>query len=218
MSLLGLVLASGLSLAGAGTHVPSVATLQKHYASPRVCFNYLAELGVGFQNSDIDDKPFLVKLHGDLAGYDWHYDGKDSVHSHMDCRLVLALYRFSALHLRPFTADQAVHLSSYRPNARVKSTKKRSGHADALAVDLRFLKIGDEIAFDVLSDWQPRKRGQKPCEVDDKDERSAAFRKAVCAAVEENLFQVVVTPHHDKAHANHVHLEVVPGADWTWIR
>jgi hypothetical protein len=29
---------------------------------------------------------------------------------------------------------------------------------------------------------------------------------------------VVVTPHHDDAHANHVHLEVVPDVPWTWIR
>jgi hypothetical protein len=40
----------------------------------------------------------------------------------------------------------------------------------------------------------------------------------VCAAVSADLFQVVLTPHYDRAHGNHVHLEVVPGVPWSFVR
>lgn len=43
------------------------------------------------------------------------------------------------------------------------------------------------------------------------------MRSAVCAAVQRDLFQIVLTPHHDEAHANHVHLEVRPGVDWVYV-
>jgi hypothetical protein len=44
------------------------------------------------------------------------------------------------------------------------------------------------------------------------------MRGVICAAVQRDLFQVVLTPHHDAAHANHVHLEIRPGVDWTYVR
>jgi hypothetical protein len=40
----------------------------------------------------------------------------------------------------------------------------------------------------------------------------------VCQAVENSLFQVVLTPHHDRAHENHVHLELKPEVSWTYVR
>ena len=48
--------------------------------------------------------------------------------------------------------------------------------------------------------------------------RSARLRRLVCAAVEADLFQVVLTPHYDHAHQNHVHLELVPDVDWSFVR
>ena len=39
----------------------------------------------------------------------------------------------------------------------------------------------------------------------------------MCDAVERDLFQVVITPHHDRAHQNHVHLELVPEVDWSYV-
>jgi hypothetical protein len=40
----------------------------------------------------------------------------------------------------------------------------------------------------------------------------------VCEAVERDLFQVVLTPHYDRAHQNHVHLELVPDVEWSFVR
>jgi hypothetical protein len=49
------------------------------------------------------------------------------------------------------------------------------------------------------------------------DEKGKLLRKVVCDAVERDLFQVVITPHHDRAHQNHVHLELVPEVDWSYV-
>jgi hypothetical protein len=44
------------------------------------------------------------------------------------------------------------------------------------------------------------------------------LRSLVCSAARQELFQVILTPHHDRAHRNHVHLELRPGVDWDYIR
>jgi hypothetical protein len=44
------------------------------------------------------------------------------------------------------------------------------------------------------------------------------MRGVVCDAVARGLFDVVLTPHHDDAHGNHVHLEVKPDVNWTYVR
>ena len=88
-----------------------------------------------------------------------------------------------------------------------------------LAIDAaRFhLRNGDVIA--VLDDWDERERGGAPCPVRASEDRPGRIlRSVVCRAVERDLFQVVLTPHHDLDHQNHVHLEVVPGIDWSYVR
>jgi hypothetical protein len=44
------------------------------------------------------------------------------------------------------------------------------------------------------------------------------MRQLVCEAAARGLFQVVVTPHYNDAHGNHVHLEIDPQASSLWIR
>jgi hypothetical protein len=44
------------------------------------------------------------------------------------------------------------------------------------------------------------------------------LRGVTCAAADRKLFQVVLTPHYNKAHENHVHLELKPEVDWTYVR
>jgi hypothetical protein len=70
----------------------------------------------------------------------------------------------------------------------------------------------------VLTDWTSRERGAPPC-VHPEGELgpSAVLRRVVCRAIEADLFQVVVSPHHNDAHNNHVHLEVRPEVTWRSI-
>ena len=44
------------------------------------------------------------------------------------------------------------------------------------------------------------------------------LRGLVCDAIDDALFQVVITPHHDRAHADHVHLELRPEVSWIYVR
>ena len=76
------------------------------------------------------------------------------------------------------------------------------------------MQDGSEV--EVLTAWESRARGAAPCEGEhEESERSAALRRLVCATGD--LFQVVLTPHYDAAHANHVHLELRPDVSWRYL-
>jgi hypothetical protein len=93
-----------------------------------------------------------------------------------------------------------------------------SGHAHALAIDVLALVRADGTRFSILEDWTARARDADPCASYEEPAERRAVRTAVCRGVEAGLFQVVITPHHDDRHANHVHLEIRPDVDWAIIR
>lgn len=134
-----------------------------------------------------------------------------------DCRLVLALHAW-AVDLREAGFVAVEHVSVFRPRARVAATGRVSGHAHALAIDVLRLVRPDGTAFRILEDWTARAHGADPCGVFDEPEEQRRVRRAVCRGVERGLFQVVITPHHDARHANHLHLEVRPDVDWSVVR
>ena len=81
------------------------------------------------------------------------------------------------------------------------------------------VEFEDGTRLDVLSDWSSRERGAPPCtHPPDEQGPSAVLRRIVCRAITDELFQVVVSPHHNDAHANHVHLEVRPEVTWRSIQ
>lgn len=153
----------------------------------------------------------------EVGGVTWEFEGRLEVHRVMDCRLVLALHAWAPT-LRAAGVTKVRHLSALRPSARVRSTGAVSGHSRGLAVDPRHFELADGTRLDVLEDWTWRQRGAEPCAQVEEPSTSATLRGVVCRAIEAGLFQVVVTPHHDDLHANHVHVEVVPDAEWSWAR
>lgn len=135
-----------------------------------------------------------------------------------DCRLLSALLAWMP-ELRRIGVVGIEHMSIYRSGARVRGSGRPSGHSHALAIDLSHLVFEDGTRFEVESDWQGRERGADPCEATPGESaRMRDVRAAVCAASRSGLFQVVLTPHADAAHANHVHLEVRPDVDWAILR
>ncbi len=190
--------------------------------SPSECMAQLRSLGISHRVENGDrareaiDAP--VEPTGPIGGVTVTFAGRSATNRVMDCRLVLAIYAWSpALRAAGVTAIR--HLSAFRPGAVVRTTGRPSGHARGLAFDPRYFTFrGDDAPFDILDDWQPRTRGAPPCEGPNGGEspRSRTIRRLTCDAIAAELFQVVVTPHHNDAHANHLHLEVVPGADWSW--
>jgi len=159
-----------------------------------------------------------VLLTGPLNGVRFEHAGNSPLHSALDCRLALALLAWTPT-LREFGVTRIQHMSTFRPNSHVAGTARASGHARALAIDLRYVEFEDGTRLDVLTDWSSRERGAAPCTHPvDEQGPNAVLRRMVCRAVEAELFQVVVSPHHNEAHANHVHLEVRPEVTWRSIQ
>jgi hypothetical protein len=159
-----------------------------------------------------------VRLTGPIHGVEVVASGRERVHAILDCRLALALLSWApALHRAGVVRIE--HYSIYRPHARTARKGRVSGHARGLAIDAARFHLDDGEVLDVLTDWEDRERGRSPCPRRNDEARPArVLRSVVCDAVESNLFQVVLTPHHDRAHENHVHLEIRPEVNWTYVR
>jgi len=158
-----------------------------------------------------------IRLDGPLAGITVRSRGHSELHEIVDCRLAVALLAW-APELHEAGVVEVHHYSTYRPGARVGGSRRRSGHANALAIDLAVLVMRDGSEREILTAWESRARGAAPCD-DDHDEgpESASLRRLVCSVAEDELFQIVLTPHYDAAHANHVHLELRPGVSWQYV-
>jgi hypothetical protein len=187
---------------------------------PHDCQRVLAKAGVRFESVPNDAAPHVqepVYLLSPLEGVSFGPKNGASEHGMVDCRLAVALLAW-APSLREAGVVKVEHYSTYRPGARVRASRKSSGHARALAIDAARFELKDGRVLDVDLDWDERERGGDPCPVRrGEDEKSQLLRKVVCEAVERDLFQVVITPHHDRAHQNHVHLELVPEVEWSYV-
>lgn len=192
--------------------------------TPDECRASLDRLGIRYEDAhgegaavDAIEQP--IRLGGPLGSLEVRPHGGDprSIHSILDCRLALALYEWGPT-LRAAGFVGIEHVSVFRPGARVAGSHRASGHSHALAIDALLFVRADGTTLSVLDDWAVRTRGADPCAQYDEPVESRALREAVCAGARDELFEVIVTPHHDDAHANHVHLEVVPGVDWTALR
>jgi len=187
---------------------------------PAQCYALLSEHGVNFASLDAAETPHVgmpVRLLGPVGGVDIRGPMRDPS-SVLDCRLVVAIFAWAPI-LRAAGVHVLEHFSIYRSQAIVAGTGKLSGHAMGLAIDLSRIGFDDDTTLSVLEDWTSRRRGMPPCASYPREtEASRRWRSLVCAAARRNLFQVILTPHHDRAHANHVHLEVVPQVDWSYIR
>ena len=135
----------------------------------------------------------------------------------MDCRLAVTLIRVAPI-LERHGIISIEHLSAFRENARVKQTQRLSAHAMGLALDIAVFMRADGSKLVVERDWGPIQRGQPPCGAEDSSAPFNPLRGLVCDVIEQGLFQVVITPNHDRDHRNHIHFELRSGVNWTYIR
>jgi hypothetical protein len=187
---------------------------------PNACYGVLRRRGVAFERlakGELNGIAMPVRLTGKLGGIDVVPRGGKQ-RSILDCRLALALLSWAPT-LRKAGVVRLEHYSIYRPGARIRGGPRISGHAYALAIDAARFHMKDGRVLDVLNDWEDRDRGDAPCpRRSDEPRDSRVVRGMICDAVAHNLFQVVLTPHYDKAHDNHVHLELKPDVDWMYVR
>lgn len=151
-------------------------------------------------------------------------------HDVVDCRLALALSDFSKI-LRAHGVSEVRMSSAWRPApAAGRPGEPATRHAGALALDAhRFGKdpVGGGAArtwLDVEQDFGGA-LGAPVCEspggaATGPPAAPAALelRALVCEAAAQHLFTVILTPNYDRAHKNHLHLEVTPGVQWELMR
>lgn len=220
----------------------SLATYESDYASAP-SYRYgnldapgcLAELAArGVVHTRVDEAPGVlapVRLPEGVGGVRYHTAVPAAAratnpHDVFDCRLVLALDDFSKLLLR-HGIDDVVMFSVWRPPAkRWPKDKLAHRHPGALAIDVKTLRStkleGATPPLEVLDHYRGAigepscgPNAQSPSPPSDEATR---LRAIVCEAVEARLFTSVLTPNHDRAHANHLHLEVTPGVPWRLVR
>lgn len=186
----------------------------------RECRRILRNAGVQFDVLPSAEAPAIASplaIRSPMLGVEFDPSNGMAKNGVVDCRLAAALLAWAPI-LRDAGIERVEHYSTYRPGARIRSTGKVSGHAHALAIDAArfFLHNGRVLEVDV--DWDERERGGAPCPVRrSENEDGRILRQVVCRAVERGLFQVVITPHHDRDHQNHVHLELVPDVSWSYV-
>lgn len=178
------------------------------------CLEGLGAMGVQYERilDSVDGVTAPVRVTGPLGGVEL-----SSGAGVIDCRLALALATW-APELRAAGIRQLRAASIHRPGARVRRSGRVSGHARALALDLSAVVLEDGSVVSILNGWEAREPGADPCGAFEEGPRSARLRRVVCAAVRAELFQVVLTPHHDRSHQNHLHLELVPNVPWSFVR
>lgn len=135
----------------------------------------------------------------------------------LDARLALSLDDFCRI-LAHHDIVEVVHYSMYRPSAEAALDPhvKRFRHAGGLAIDVGALRKRDGEWLRVDPDWSSS-IGAKTCGAGARhldNPRGRELQSIVCEAADARIFTYMLTPHFNKAHATHVHLEVKPGVKW----
>jgi hypothetical protein len=190
-------------------------------SSASACHAALREANVAFERvgEPTPGVRWPIRLKGPVRGVLFTpLEKGDRMHAVLDCRLALSLVSW-ARDLRRAHVRKLEYYSMYRPGARIAGSGSVSGHAHAMAIDAARFELDSGIELNVLDDWEGRRRGEDPCPVRrDESKASRTLRTVLCKAVDRKLFQVVLTPHYNKAHANHLHLERKPGVDWYFVK
>lgn len=135
----------------------------------------------------------------------------------LDCRLALALDDFAEV-LVAHDIVEVRHYSMHRVAQKSwPAGKVGSQHFGGMAIDAAIFITKDGTKMDVNDDWFGR-IGAKTCGPDARPRRktdaSLALRAILCETAAKRIFNVILTPNHNRAHRNHFHLDITAGAKW----
>lgn len=199
---------------GASTETQGLMRLSK-----AACLRELTSRGVTFSPATgPDPAAAYVVVTGPLAGVALVSSERDPARHVADCRLVLALRAWAQV-LRRDGFAKIRYSAVSRPATAGDAAHGEGGHASALAIDVTALEKTGGFEWHIDRHWGSSTRGTPPCAPALLVRRETSpLRRIVCAAAEEGRFHVVVTPHFDEAHRDHVHFELVPGSDSVSVR
>jgi len=211
-----------LAMAGTGAGAVAGAGLSALRPShERACHQTLAREAVAFNHVEKKTAPGVrwpVRLDGPIHGVRFNSMDASTTYTILDCRLAVALSAWASSLARA-GVQRVEYFSMYRPHARIAGSGSVSGHAHGLAIDAARFHLSSGAVLDVLPDWEEKTRGQAPCPVRRAEARGARILRSIaCSVVDQKLFQVVLTPHYNRAHNNHLHLELKPEVTWTYVR
>lgn len=207
------------------------------------CLRRLKKEGVSFKEpkfkTPLVDTPVL--LEGPIDGVEIvpHWQRKNRVNSVMDCHLALALVAVARL-ARYHGIRSIQYYSTYRPlkvpprkcdkgkagrkcrkakqnYERARSDQKSSQHRRALAIDIRWFITENDDTIDVLEHFD-RRSHKDPCSYNPRTREARVLTRIVCDLHRDHIFSVVLTPNANKAHHNHLHLDITPGVRWSIVR
>ncbi len=160
-----------------------------------------------------------IRLTGPLAGvtFDlvWSPSPKTDRHAIWDCRLAVAMLPV-ATWLAARGVDRATYFSVLRGHA--SSQRRRGRHSVGLAIDLAAVhRANTRIS---VRETFPKNRLRTCSDVRVSDPSAALWIDLVCLLVERQGVHTLLTPDHDQAHHNHLHLDlksVTQGRDGMYV-
>jgi hypothetical protein len=180
----------------------------------------IAELGArhirysdGIRTPSIDAP---VALEGPLHGvnFEFLYPGAPEKKKNLlDCRLLLALDDLAQI-----AAEHGIRTVRYNSLFRGRWARKSGArHGAGVAIDITEFVTADDQVWNVLRDFGGHGVGSRTCG----DRAPAAapgkpaeLRNFVCAVDRAKIFNLMLTPHYDRRHKNHLHLEVRRKIRW----
>jgi hypothetical protein len=163
-----------------------------------------------------------IRLEGPLHGVSVHSTlppekRADSPYEVLDARLALALDDFCIL-LERHQVVELVHFTMYRAGASpaADSDHLPTRHPGGLAIDVGALRRRDGVWLDVGAHWKSD-IGARTCGPGAKTHTGEQIQELIgllCEAAEQRLFHYMLTPHYDRAHHDHLHLEIKPAVKW----
>lgn len=193
---------------------------------PEACLEKLRAAGVSFHapgfETPLVETPLLLDgpVNGVVIRPKW--PGGRPEHAVVDCHLALALLEL-ARQAKALGVAEILFYSTYRPakseaeRSRLARNRKASQHRRARAIDVRWLVLDDGRTIDVLEHFH-RRSGEPPCDDAPEAEEARILQALACGLHEARTFNVILTPNANRAHHNHLHLDVTPDAAWYIIR
>jgi hypothetical protein len=160
-----------------------------------------------------------LRFTGPLQGVTFLTAGWKSPFGVMDCRLVLAFEELTEVLIRHEVTQ--VHVGTiYRKNSKF-GNNKLSQHAHALAADIVAFKLADGRLLNIEHDFHGE-LGTPVCgpesRVLDETPEAIALRSLICDIAGRGLFHYMLTPNHDRAHHDHLHVDIKRNATRSVIR